>query len=200
MATKPAWILSVLKSKSRTFGNLAGYVKGMEDVKSLAQWTATQFDQALSWDDITWVKSQWPGKLILKGILDVADAKLAAKSGADAIVVSNHGGRQLDGAASSIAILPGVVDAVGSEIETLFDGGIRTGKDVMRALALGAKSCLVGRAYAWGVGAGGKAGAATAIDILAKELDVTMALCGYKRVVDIDREAIGVLNQDRPPF
>jgi L-lactate dehydrogenase (cytochrome) len=150
MATKPGWILSVLKSKSRTFGNLAGHVKGMQDVKSLAQWTATQFDQALSWDDVAWVKSQWPGKLILKGILDVEDAKLAVKSGADAIVVSNHGGRQLDGASSSISILPAIVDAVGSEIETMFDGGIRTGKDIMRALALGAKICLVGRSYAWG--------------------------------------------------
>jgi L-lactate dehydrogenase (cytochrome) len=190
MATKPEWILSVLRSKSRTFGNLAGHVKGMEDVKSLAQWTATQFDQALSWDDIAWVKSQWPGKLILKGILDVQDARLAVKSGADAIVVSNHGGRQLDGAASSISILPDIVDAVGSEIEIMFDGGIRTGADIVRALALGAKSCLVGRPYAWGVGAGGKAGAAKAIDILARELDVTLALCGYKRAVDVGREAV----------
>ena len=197
MATKPAWILSMLKSKSRTFGNLAGHVKGMDDVKSLAEWTATQFDQALSWNDIAWVKGQWPRKLILKGILDVQDAKLAVKSGADAIVVSNHGGRQLDGAASSISILPGIVDAVGSEIETMFDGGIRTGMDIMRALALGAKICLVGRSYAWGVGAGGKAGAARAIDILAKELDVTMALCGYKRVVDVDREAVGVFQSSR---
>jgi L-lactate dehydrogenase (cytochrome) len=199
MATKPAWILSVLKSKSRTFGNLAGHVRGMEDVKSLAEWTATQFDQALSWNDIEWVKSQWPGKLILKGILDVEDAKLAAKSGADAIVVSNHGGRQLDGAASSISVLPGIVDAVGAEIETMFDGGIRSGKDIMRALALGAKSCLIGRSYAWGIGAGGRAGAAKAIDVLAKELDVTMALCGYKRVVDIDREAVGIFNHNGPP-
>jgi L-lactate dehydrogenase (cytochrome) len=198
MATKPAWILSVLKSKSRTFGNLAGHVRGMEDVKSLAEWTATQFDQALSWNDIEWVKSQWPGKLILKGILDVEDAKLAAKSGADAIVVSNHGGRQLDGASSSISVLPGIVDAVGAEIETMFDGGIRSGKDIMRALALGAKSCLIGRSYAWGIGAGGRAGAAKAIDVLAKELDVTMALCGYKRVVDIDREAVGLFNHNGP--
>jgi L-lactate dehydrogenase (cytochrome) len=193
MATKPAWVLSVLRSKSRTFGNLAGHVKGMDDVKSLAAWTATQFDQALSWNDIEWVKRQWPGKLILKGILDIEDAKIAAQSGADAIVVSNHGGRQLDGAASSISILPGIVDSVGSEIEVMFDGGIRTGKDIMRALALGARSCLVGRSYAWGLGAGGQAGVAKAIDILAKELDVTMALCGYKRVSDIGREAIGTI-------
>jgi L-lactate dehydrogenase (cytochrome) len=194
MATKPAWIMSVLKSKSRTFGNLAGHVKGMDDVKSLAQWTATQFDQALSWDDIAWVKSQWPGKLILKGILDVQDAQLAVKSGADAIVVSNHGGRQLDGAASSISILPDIVDAVGSQIEIMFDGGVRTGADIVRALALGARSCLIGRPYAWGVGAGGKAGVAKAIDILAKELDVTLALCGYRRVVDINRTAVAMAN------
>ncbi|QUS38349.1 alpha-hydroxy-acid oxidizing protein [Tardiphaga alba] len=190
MATKPAWIASVLRGKSRTFGNLAGHVKGLEDVTSLAQWTATQFDQALSWDDIAWVKSLWPGKLILKGILDIEDAKRASQSGADAIVVSNHGGRQLDGAASSISILPGIVDAVGSEIEVMFDGGIRTGTDIMRALALGAKSCLIGRPYAWGVGAAGKTGAARAIDILARELDVTLALCGYKCVVDVGREAV----------
>lgn len=198
IASKPAWVLSVMKSKSRTFGNLAGHVKGMEDVKSLAEWTAKQFDQALSWDDIEWVRSQWPGKLILKGILDVGDARFAARSGADAIVVSNHGGRQLDGAASSISVLPDIVDAVGSEIEILFDGGIRTGKDIMRALALGAKSCLIGRSYAWGIGAGGQAGAAKAIDILAKELDVTMALCGYRRVIDIDREAIGIFSHNGP--
>ena len=194
IATKPAWLLSVLKSKSRTFGNLAGHVKGMDDVKSLAHWTATQFDQALSWRDIEWVKSQWPGKLVLKGILDVEDAKLAAQSGADAIVVSNHGGRQLDGAASSISVQPGIVDAVGSEIETMFDGGIRTGKDIMRALALGAKLCLVGRLDVCGVGSGGRSGAAKAIDILARELDVTMALCGYRRVVDINREALGAFD------
>jgi L-lactate dehydrogenase (cytochrome) len=199
MATKPAWILSMLKSKSRTFGNLAGHVKGMQDVKSLAEWTATQFDQALSWNDIEWVKGQWPGKLILKGILDIQDAKLAVKSGADAIVVSNHGGRQLDGASSSISILPAIVDAVGSGIETMFDGGIRTGMDIMRALALGAKICLVGRSYAWGVGAGGKEGATKAIDILAKELDVTMALCGYKRVVDVDRHAVERFSHGQPP-
>ena len=199
MAGKPAWVLSVMKSKSRTFGNLSGHVKGMEDVKSLAEWTARQFDQALSWDDIEWVRGQWSGKLILKGILDASDARLAARSGADAIVVSNHGGRQLDGAASSISVLPDIVDAVGSEIEILFDGGIRTGKDIMRALALGAKSCLIGRSYAWGIGAGGQAGAAKAIDILANELDVTMALCGYKRVVDIDREAVGRFNHNGLP-
>jgi L-lactate dehydrogenase (cytochrome) len=145
MATKPAWVLSVLRGKRRTFDNLAGHVRGMDDVSSLAQWTATQFDQALSWKDIEWIKSLWPGTLILKGILDVDDAKLATKTGASAIVVSNHGGRQLDGAPSSISMLPKMADAVGSEIEVMFDGGIRSGQDVMRALALGARSCLIGR-------------------------------------------------------
>jgi L-lactate dehydrogenase (cytochrome) len=190
MATKPAWMLGVLRAKRRTFGNLAGHVRGMDDVKSLAEWTATQFDQALSWEDIEWIKSLWPRKLILKGILDVEDAKLATKTGADAIVVSNHGGRQLDGAPSSISVLPGIADAVGSEIEVMFDGGIRSGQDLMRALALGARSCLIGRAYAYGLGAGGQAGVAKAIDILRKELDVTMALAGVSSISAIDRRAL----------
>jgi L-lactate dehydrogenase (cytochrome) len=190
MATKPAWMLGVLRAKRRTFGNLAGHVRGMDDVKSLAEWTATQFDQALSWKDIEWIKSLWPRKLILKGILDVEDAKLATKTGADAIVVSNHGGRQLDGAPSSISVLPGIADAVGSEIEVMFDGGIRSGQDLMRALALGARSCLIGRAYAHGLGAGGQAGVAKAIDILRKELDVTMALAGVSSISAIDRRAL----------
>src|SRR6266702_3276787 len=150
MATKPAWVLSVLRGKRKTFGNLAGHVRGMDDVTSLAQWTATQFDQALNWKDIEWIKNFWPGKLILKGILDVEDAKLAAKSGASAIVVSNHGGRQLDGAPSSISALPRIADAVGADIEVMFDGGIRSGQDLLRALALGARSCLIGRAYIFG--------------------------------------------------
>jgi L-lactate dehydrogenase (cytochrome) len=190
MATKPAWMLGVLRAKRRNFGNLAGHVRGMDDVKSLAEWTATQFDQALSWKDIEWIKSLWPRKLILKGILDVEDAKLATKKGADAIVVSNHGGRQLDGAPSSISVLPGIADAVGSEIEVMFDGGIRSGQDLMRALALGARSCLIGRAYAYGLGAGGQAGVAKAIDILRKELDVTMALAGVSSISAIDRRAL----------
>ena len=152
MATKPGWILSVLKSKSRTFGNLAGHVKGMEDVKSLAAWTATQFDQALSWDDIAWVKSQWPGKLILKGILDVEDAKLAAKSGADAIVVSNHGGRQLDGASSSISILPAIVDAVGPGRDQY--GRDPTGKDMIASAGAGREALPGGAAVCMGRGRG----------------------------------------------
>ena len=162
----------------------------MENVNSLAQWTASQFDPTLSWKDVEWVRSMWPGKLILKGILDVEDARTAAKTGAAALIVSNHGGRQLDGAPSSISALPKIVEAVGSEIEVMFDGGIRTGQDVVRALALGARSCMIGRSYIYGLGAGGEAGVAKAIEILGKELDVTMALCGVKNVRDIDRKVI----------
>jgi L-lactate dehydrogenase (cytochrome) len=190
MATKPGWVFSVLTGKRWTFGNLAGHVKGMEGVTSLAQWTSTQFDPTLNWKDVEWIRSIWPGKIIIKGILDVDDAKIAAKSGAAAIVVSNHGGRQLDGAPSSIAMLPRVVDAVGSDIEVMFDGGIRSGQDLMRALALGARSCLIGRSYIFGLGAGGQAGVAKAIDIIKKELDVTMALCGVKTIKDIDRRVL----------
>ena len=185
MATKPEWVFSILKGKSKTFGNLAGHVKGMDDVTSLAQWTNHQFDPALNWKDVDWIKKIWPGKLIIKGILDVEDAKTAVKLGADAIVVSNHGGRQLDGAPSSISALPPIAQAAGSDTEVLFDGGIRTGSDMLRALALGAHACLIGRAYIYGLGAGGKAGVAKAIDILKKELSVAMALTGTTRVGDI---------------
>jgi L-lactate dehydrogenase (cytochrome) len=190
MATKPAWTLSILNGKRKTFGNLAGHVRGMENVNSLAQWTASQFDPALSWKDIEWVRSLWPGKLILKGILDVEDAKTAARTGAAALTVSNHGGRQLDGAPSSISALPKIVEAVGGETEVMFDGGIRSGQDVVRALALGADSCMIGRSYIYGLGAGGESGVSKAIEILAKELDVTMALTGTKRVRDIARQVI----------
>jgi len=190
IATKPAWAPSILRGKRKTFGNLAGHVRGMENVNSLAQWTASQFDPALSWKDVDWVRSLWPGKLILKGILDVEDARTASKTGASALVVSNHGGRQLDGAPSSISALPKVVEAVGDQIEVMFDGGIRSGQDVLRALACGARCCLIGRSYIYGLGAGGEAGVARAIDILAKELDVTMALCGVRSVRDIDRRVI----------
>jgi L-lactate dehydrogenase (cytochrome) len=188
--TKPAWALSILKGKRKTFGNLAGHVKGMENVNSLAQWTASQFDPTLSWKDVEWVRSIWPGKLILKGILDVEDARIAAKTGASALIVSNHGGRQLDGAPSSISALPKIAEAVGSQIEVMFDGGIRTGQDVLRALAFGARSCMIGRSYIYGLGAGGEAGVTKAIEFLGKELDVTMALCGVKNVRDIDRKVI----------
>jgi L-lactate dehydrogenase (cytochrome) len=185
IAQKPGWLWSVIRSRSKTFGNLAGHVKGMENVSSLAQWTNQQFDPALNWKDIEWIKKVWPGKIIIKGILDPEDAKMAVKLGADAVVVSNHGGRQLDGASSSIAALPGIADAVGSDTEVLFDGGIRSGSDMMRALALGARACLIGRAYVWGLGAMGQAGVAKAIDILKTELSVTMALTGTVKLADI---------------
>jgi L-lactate dehydrogenase (cytochrome) len=190
IATKPRWAWSVLNAKSKTFGNLAGHVKGMEGVNSLAQWTASQFDPTLNWRDVEWIRSLWPGKLIIKGILDVEDAKLATKSGADAIVVSNHGGRQLDGAASSISMLPKIADSVGGDIEVMFDGGIRSGQDLFRAIALGARSCLIGRAYIYGLGALGGAGVSTAIDIIRKELDITMALTGVTRISDIGRNVL----------
>jgi L-lactate dehydrogenase (cytochrome) len=190
IATKPAWALSILRGRRKTFGNLAGHVQGMENVNSLAQWTANQFDPTLNWKDVEWVRSVWPGKLILKGVLDVEDARIAAKAGASALVVSNHGGRQLDGALSSIAALPKVVEAVGDQIEVMFDGGIRSGQDVLRALARGARSCMIGRSYIYGLGAGGEAGVARAIEILGKELDVTMALCGARNVRDIDHRVI----------
>lgn len=189
-ASKPAWVAGVLRGKRRTFGNIAGHIKNADDLNRLAEWTASQFDTTLSWKDVDWIRSIWPGKLVLKGILDVEDAELAAKTGAQAIVVSNHGGRQLDGAPSSIEVLPEIADAVGSQIEIMFDGGIRTGMDVMRALALGAKSCMIGRAYAYGLGAAGQAGVAKAIDILAKELTTTMGLCGVNRISEIDDHVI----------
>ncbi len=162
----------------------------MENVNSLARWIAGQFDPALSWKDVDWIRSLWPGKLILKGILDVEDAKLAAKAGANAIVVSNHGGRQLDGAPSSISALPKVAEAVGAEIEVMFDGGIRSGQDVLRALALGARSCLIGRAYLYGLGAAGEAGVSRAIGIIRTELSVSMALCGVNSISEIGRQVI----------
>jgi L-lactate dehydrogenase (cytochrome) len=190
MASKPAWAMSILRGKRKTFGNLAGHVKGMDDVTSLAEWTNSQFDPALNWNDVAWIKSHWPGKLIVKGILDVEDARIVADLGADALVVSNHGGRQLDGASSSISALPKIADAVGSRLEIMMDGGIRTGADIMRALALGARSCMIGRAYAWGLGAGGKAGVAKTIEILKKELDITMALCGVSRTSDIGPQVL----------
>jgi L-lactate dehydrogenase (cytochrome) len=190
IATTPAWALSIARGRRRTFGNLAGHVRGLEDVNSLAQWTNGQFDASLSWKDVEWIASLWPGKLILKGILDVEDARIAAKTGAAALVVSNHGGRQLDGAPSSISALPAVAEAVGSSLEILFDGGIRSGQDVMRAIALGARACLSGRAYIYGLGAGGQAGVARAIEIIRNELDTSMALTGVNRVEEIDRRVI----------
>ena len=189
-ASKPAWVAGVLRGKRRSFGNIVGHVKGTEDLTKLSEWTASQFDTTLTWKDIDWIRSIWPGKLVLKGILDVEDAELAAKTGAQAIVVSNHGGRQLDGAPSSIEALPEIADAVGSQMEIMFDSGIRTGMDMMRALALGAKSCMIGRAYAYGLGAAGQAGVAKAIDLLAKELTTTMGLCGVNKISEIDDQVL----------
>jgi L-lactate dehydrogenase (cytochrome) len=191
-ATKPAWVSGVLRGKRRTFGNLAGHLKISDDITSLSTWINSQFDTTLSWKDVEWIRSIWPGKLVLKGILDVEDAEIAAKSGAQALVVSNHGGRQLDGAPSSIEVLPEIVDTVGSQIEIMFDGGIRSGQDVMRALALGAKSCMIGRAYAYGLGAGGQAGVEKAISLIAKELETTMGLCGVNTIAEIDDRVIAV--------
>src|SRR3954471_11030174 len=185
-ASKPGWVSGVLRGKRRTFGNLAGHLKVGDDITELSSWTNSQFDTTLTWKDIDWIRSIWPGKLVLKGILDVEDAEEAAKTGAQALVVSNHGGRQLDGALSSIEALPDIVDAVGSKMEVMFDGGIRSGMDVMRALALGARSCMIGRAYTYGLGAAGEAGVAKAIDVLAKELMTTMGLCGINTIAEID--------------
>jgi L-lactate dehydrogenase (cytochrome) len=191
-ASKPAWVAGILRGKRRTFGNLVGHLKVDDDITSLSTWINSQFDTTLNWKDIDWIRSIWPGKLILKGILDVEDAEQAAKSGAQALVVSNHGGRQLDGAPSSIEVLPEIVDVVGSKMEVMFDGGIRSGQDVMRALALGAKSCMIGRAYAYGLGAGGQAGVAKALDVLAKELTTTMGLCGVNTIAEIDDHVLAV--------
>ncbi|MEP7032129.1 MAG: alpha-hydroxy acid oxidase, partial [Pseudolabrys sp.] len=190
IATKPAWLWRMLMGKSKTFGNIAGHVKGMENVNSLGKWTQDQFDPALNWKDVEWIRKFWPRKLVIKGILDIDDAKMAVKLGADAIVVSNHGGRQLDGTSSSISMLPRVADAVAGNTEILFDGGIRSGADIVRALALGARACLIGRSYVFGLGAFGQAGVAKAIDILKNELSVTMALTGVARVTDIDGRVI----------
>src|SRR5258708_3742151 len=191
-ATKPAWISGVLRGKRRTFGNLMGHLKGTDDIAALSSWISTQFDTSLNWKDVEWIRSIWPGKLVLKGILDVEDANEAAKSGAQAMVVSNHGGRQLDGAPSSIEVLPEIVDAVGSKMEIMFDGGIRSGQDVMRALALGAKSCMIGRAFVYRLGAGGQPGVAKALDLLAKELTTTMGLCGVNTIAEIDDRVLAV--------
>ncbi len=191
-ASKPAWVAGVLRGKRRTFGNLVGHLKGTDDITALGTWIATQFDTSLNWKDIEWIRSIWPGKLILKGILDVEDAEEAAKTGAQALVVSNHGGRQLDGAPSSIEVLPEIVDAVGAQMEIMFDGGIRSGQDVMRALALGAQSCMIGRAYIHGLGAFGGPGVGKALDILRNELSVTMGLCGVNTIAEIDDHVLAI--------
>lgn len=190
MAQCPGWWLGMLGTKRREFGNIVGHVSGVDDVSSLGAWTAQQFDPRLSWDDIAWVKEQWGGPLILKGILDPEDAVRAADSGADALIVSNHGGRQLDGARSAIAALPGIVDAVGDRIEIHMDSGIRSGQDVLKALCLGAKGVYLGRPFLYGLGAMGKEGVEKAIDIVRNELDITMALCGERDVRKLGKQNI----------
>ena len=190
MMTKPRWCLGMLGTPRRGFGNIVGHVKGVGDMSSLSAWTATQFDPALSWADVEWVKQRWGGKLILKGILDVEDAKLAVKSGADALIVSNHGGRQLDGASSSIAALAQIVDAVGKDIEVWMDGGIRSGQDLLKAVALGARGALIGRSYIYGLGAMGEAGVTKALQLIANELDITMAFCGHRDITHVDKNIL----------
>ena len=186
LATKPSWCLGMLGTRRRQFRNIVGHVEGVKDMSSLADWTASQFDPRLSWEDVAEIRRMWDGKVILKGILDAEDAKQAVNVGADAIVVSNHGGRQLDGAASSITALPAIVDAVGDKTEVWMDGGIRTGQDVLRAVALGARGTLIGRAFLYGLGAGGRAGVTRVLEILHKELDLTMALCGRSNLSEVD--------------
>ncbi|MDL5032311.1 alpha-hydroxy acid oxidase [Pelomonas sp. APW6] len=190
LATKPRWCLGMLGTPRRQFGNIVGHVKGVDDMGSLSDWTAKQFDPALSWDDVAWIKERWGGKLILKGIQDVEDARLAVQSGADALIVSNHGGRQLDGAESSIRALPAIVEAVGSEIEVHMDGGIRSGQDVLKAWALGARGCYIGRAFLYGLGAMGRPGVAKVLEIIHKELDLSMAFCGRTRITDVDKSIL----------
>ena len=184
VAAKPGWAFNVLTGRRKSFGNLEGRIPDARSLTTLSHWIAGQFDPTLSWKDVEWVRGLWGGRIILKGILDPEDAKIAATTGADAIVVSNHGGRQLDGTISSIRALPEVVQAVGERIEVLFDGGIRSGQDVLRALALGAKGTMIGKSFAWGLGAMGEAGVTKVLEILQKELDVTMALCGLRDVKD----------------
>ncbi len=186
IATKPRWALGMLGTKRRQFGNIVGHVKGVSDMTRLSEWTASQFDPKLNWDDVQWIKKLWGGKLILKGVMDVDDARMAADSGADAVIVSNHGGRQLDGADSSINALPAIVDAVGKQIEVHMDGGIRSGQDVLKARALGARGCYIGRSFLYGLGAMGEAGVQKVLEIIHNELDLTMAFCG-----EVDIEKVG---------
>ena len=190
IATKPGWALGMLGTKRRQFGNIVGHVKGVADMGSLSDWTAKQFDPALTWGDVEWIKKRWGGKIILKGIQDVEDARLAVNSGADALIVSNHGGRQLDGAQSSIGALPAIVDAVGSQIEVHMDGGIRSGQDVVKAIALGAKGTYIGRSFLYGLGAMGEAGVTRALEIIHKELDLTMAFCGHTNIRTVDKSIL----------
>jgi L-lactate dehydrogenase (cytochrome) len=190
MMTRPRWCMGMLGTKRRAFGNVVGHATGVSDMRSLSAWTSQQFDPALSWRDVEWIKRRWGGKLILKGIMEPQDARHAVESGADALVVSNHGGRQLDGAPSSIAALADIVDSVGSGIEIHMDGGIRSGQDVIKALALGARGVYIGRPFLYGLGAGGKAGVMRCLEIIRKELDITMALCGHRDIRDVDERIL----------
>ncbi len=185
MMQRPGWCLNMLTTRRHAFRNIVGHVKGVQDTSSLFDWTAKQFDPKLSWDDVEWIKQRWGGPLIIKGILDAADACSAADSGADALIVSNHGGRQLDGARSSISALPAIVDAVGDRIEVHMDGGIRSGQDVLKALCYGAKGVFIGRPFLYGLAAYGEQGVELALQIIRKELDITMAFCGERRVTDL---------------
>ena len=190
IASKPRWALGMLGTKRRQFGNIVGHVKGVENMGSLSEWTAKQFDPALNWGDVEWIKQRWGGKIIVKGIQDVEDARLAVNSGADALIVSNHGGRQLDGAQSSIQALPVIVDAVGSQIEVHMDGGIRSGQDVLKARALGAQGTYIGRSFLYALGAMGEAGVTKALEIIHKELDITMAFCGHTDINTVDKNIL----------
>jgi L-lactate dehydrogenase (cytochrome) len=190
LMTKPRWCLGMLGTRRRSFGNIVGHAKGVGDMSSLSNWTVHQFDPSLSWADVEWVKKRWGGKLILKGILDVEDARHAADSGADALIVSNHGGRQLDGAPSSIRALPAIADAVGKRIEVWMDSGIRSGQDVLKAIALGAKATLIGRPFLYGLGAYGEEGVTKCLEIIRNELDLTMAFCGRTHIRDVDRSIL----------
>jgi L-lactate dehydrogenase (cytochrome) len=193
MAMRPAWCMEMLKTKRHSFGNIIGHAKDISDMTTLSHWTHSQFDPKLSWSDVAWIKEQWGGPLIIKGILDVEDAKAAVDTGADAIIVSNHGGRQLDGAPSSISMLPRIVDAVGDRIEVHMDGGIRSGQDVLKAVALGAKGTFIGRPFLYGLGAMGKEGVSLALEIIRKELDTSMALCGKRDIKAVDRSILADL-------
>jgi L-lactate dehydrogenase (cytochrome) len=187
LATKPRWCLGMLGTPRRKFGNIHGHVKGVTDASNLAAWTADQFDQRLNWGDVEWIKKRWGGKVIIKGIMEPEDARLAVDSGADALIVSNHGGRQLDGAPSAIAALPAIVEAVGKQIEVHMDSGIRSGQDVLKAWALGARGTYIGRAFLWGLGAAGEAGVTKALQIIHKELDLSMAFCGRTQIGQVDK-------------
>ena len=196
LVQKPAWCLGMLGTKRRQFGNIVGHVKGVKDMSSLADWTVSQFDASLSWDDVKEIRKQWGGKVIIKGILDAEDARAAVNVGADAIVVSNHGGRQLDGALSAIKALPAIVDAVDDKAEVWMDGGIRSGQDVLRAIAMGAQGTLIGRAFLYGLGAGGQAGVTKALEIIHKELDLTMGLCGQPELRKVDSSILLAAKSD----